>query len=84
MKADLKEAQRQAIEDSKLEPVPEIVHAYKNVYGMLPHGWPPWEFNQGMIDFVHLGRNKTVKAVRLERNLVVEVGRAISQRSVAR
>ena len=47
MKADLKEAHRQAIEDSKLGPVPEIVLAYKNVHGMLPHGWPPWEFNQG-------------------------------------
>ena len=46
MKAELKEAQRQAIEDSKLEPVPEIVLAYRNVYGMLPQGWPPWEFNQ--------------------------------------
>jgi hypothetical protein len=45
MKAELREA-RQAIEDSKLEPVPEIVLAYRNVYGMLPHGWPPWEFNQ--------------------------------------
>jgi hypothetical protein len=47
MKAELNEACRQAIEDAKLEPVPEIVLAYKNVYGMLPHGWPPWEFNQG-------------------------------------
>ena len=46
MKAELKEAHRQAIEDSKLEPVPEIVLAYRNVYGMLPHGWPPWEFDQ--------------------------------------
>jgi hypothetical protein len=46
MKAELKEAHRQAIEDSKLAPVPEIVLAYRNVYGMLPHGWPPWEFNQ--------------------------------------
>jgi hypothetical protein len=47
MKAELKKAHRQAIEDSKLEPVPEIVLAYRNVYGMFPHGWPPWEFNQG-------------------------------------
>jgi hypothetical protein len=46
MKAELKEAHRQAIEDSKLDPMPEIVLAYRNVYGMLPHGWPPWEFNQ--------------------------------------
>jgi hypothetical protein len=46
MKAELKEEHRQAIEDSKLEPAPEIVLAYRNVYGMLPHGWPPWEFNQ--------------------------------------
>ena len=46
MKAELKEAHRQAIADSKLEPVPEIVLAYRNVYGMLPHGWPPWEFQR--------------------------------------
>ena len=46
MKAKLKEAHRQAIEDSKLEPVPEIVLAYRNVYGMLPRGWPPWQFDQ--------------------------------------
>jgi len=46
IKAELKEAHRQAIEDSKLKPVPEIVLAYRNVYGTLPHGWPPWEFNQ--------------------------------------
>jgi hypothetical protein len=46
MKAELKEAHRQAIEDSKLEPVPEIVLAYSNVYRMWPHGWPPGEFNQ--------------------------------------
>jgi hypothetical protein len=46
MKAELREAHRQAIEDSKLEPAPEIVLAYRNVYGVLPHGWPPWEFNQ--------------------------------------
>ena len=46
MKAELKEAHRQAIENSKLGPVPEIVLAYRNVYGTPPHGWPPWEFNQ--------------------------------------
>jgi len=46
MNAELKEAHRQAIEDSKLEPVPEIVLAYRNVYDVFPHGWPPWEFKQ--------------------------------------
>lgn len=46
MQAELKETHRQAIEDSKLEPVPEIVLAYRNVYGLWPHGWPPWEFNR--------------------------------------
>jgi len=46
MRAELKEAHRRAIEDSKLEPVPEIVLAYRNVYGVFPHGWPPWEFIQ--------------------------------------
>ena len=46
MQAELRQARRQAIEDSKLEPVPEIVLAYRNVLGIWPHGWPPWQFNQ--------------------------------------
>jgi hypothetical protein len=46
MKADLKKAHREAIEDSKEQPVPVIVLAYRNVYGAFPHGWPPWEFDQ--------------------------------------
>ncbi len=46
MKAELEEGHHQAIEDSKLEPVPEIVLGYRNLYGMFPHGWPPWKFDQ--------------------------------------
>ncbi len=46
IKAELEEGHRQAIENSKLELVPEIVLAYRNVWGRLPHGWPPWEFDR--------------------------------------
>ena len=45
MRANLKQAHRQAVEDAKLEPVPEIVAAYENIYGDFPRGWPPWEFD---------------------------------------
>jgi hypothetical protein len=47
MKKELKQAHRLAMEDLKLEPVPAIVLAYQNVYGISPHGWPPWEFEEG-------------------------------------
>ena len=46
MRVDLEQARRKALADLKLEPVPAIVLAYSNVYGVSPHGWPPWDFNQ--------------------------------------
>ena len=46
MRAELKKSHREAIEDSKEQPVPAIVLAYQNVYGTFPHGWPPWEFDK--------------------------------------
>jgi len=46
MKAELKKIHGEAIEHAKQQPVPEIVLAYQNVYGIFPHGWPPWEFDQ--------------------------------------
>lgn len=47
MKKELKQAHRLAMEALKLEPVPAIVLAYQNVYGISPHGWLPWEFEEG-------------------------------------
>ncbi len=44
MRAELKKMHRDAIEDVKREPVPTVVLAYQNVYGVFPRGWPPWEF----------------------------------------
>src|SRR5215469_13291707 len=44
MRADLEQANRKALDDLKLEPVPAIVLAYSNIYGVSPHGWPPWDF----------------------------------------
>ncbi|MGB8457784.1 MAG: hypothetical protein WCE50_08700 [Candidatus Acidiferrum sp.] len=46
MRVDLEQARRKALADLKLEPVPAIVLAYSNFYGVSPHGWPPWDFNQ--------------------------------------
>jgi hypothetical protein len=46
MRADLEQAHREAMDDLKLESVPAIVLAYRNIYGVFPHGWPPWEFNE--------------------------------------
>jgi hypothetical protein len=46
MRADLERAHREAMDDLKLESVPAIVLAYSNIYGVFPHGWPPWEFNE--------------------------------------
>lgn len=46
MRADLEQANRKAVDDLKLEPVPAIVLAYSNVFGVSPHGWPPWDFNE--------------------------------------
>ena len=46
MKAELKKIHREAIEDSKEQPVPAIVLAYQNVYDTFPHDWPPWEFDK--------------------------------------
>ena len=46
MRANLERANREALDDLKLEPVPAIVLAYSNVYGVFPQGWPPWDFNE--------------------------------------
>jgi len=46
MRADLEQAHCEAIDDLKLAPVPAVVLAYSNIYGIFPHGWPPWEFNE--------------------------------------
>ena len=46
LRAELEQARRETLEDLKLEPVPAIVLAYRNVFGVFPHGWPPWEFNE--------------------------------------
>jgi hypothetical protein len=46
LRADLEQARREVLEDLKLEPVRAIVLAYRNVFGVFPHGWPPWEFNE--------------------------------------
>ena len=46
MRADLELANREALDDLKLEPVPAIVLTYRNIYGVSPHGWPPWDFNE--------------------------------------
>jgi len=46
MKADLKEAHRQAIEDSKLEPCRRSCLRTEMFMECCPHGWPPWEFKQ--------------------------------------
>ncbi|PYU38585.1 MAG: hypothetical protein DMG56_24595 [Acidobacteria bacterium] len=46
MRADLEQAHHEAMDDLKLESVPAIVLAYSNIYGVFPHGWPPWEFNE--------------------------------------
>ncbi len=44
MKTELKKIHRNAVDDAKHDPIPTIVLAYENVYGHLPHGWPPWKF----------------------------------------
>ena len=44
-KADLRNINRQAIEDAKEDPVPATVLAYQRVYGTFPTGWPPWQFD---------------------------------------
>jgi hypothetical protein len=44
MKTELKKTHRDAIDDAKHDPIPTIVLAYESVYGHLPHGWPPWKF----------------------------------------
>ena len=46
LRADLEQAHREALEDAKFEPIPAIVVAYTNVYGVSPRGWPPWDFNE--------------------------------------
>jgi len=46
MRAELEQAHREAMDDLKHKPVPAIVIAYNNIYGVFPRGWPPWEFNE--------------------------------------
>src|SRR5438552_10974735 len=46
MKAELKKIHGETIEDASQHPGPEIVLAYRNVYGSFPRGWPPWELGQ--------------------------------------
>jgi hypothetical protein len=46
MRIDLEQARREALHELKLLPVPAIVLAYSNIYGVSPHGWPPWHFNE--------------------------------------
>jgi hypothetical protein len=46
MRLDLEQARREALHELKLQPVPAIVLAYRNIYGLSPHGWPPWDFNE--------------------------------------
>jgi hypothetical protein len=47
LRADLEQAHREALDDLKLEPVPAIVLACRNVCGISPRGWPPWDFSEG-------------------------------------
>ena len=65
MNAELEEAHRQAIADSKLEPVPAIVLAYRNVYGMWPHGWHHGSSTNATIEFVHLRGAKSQRQNQL-------------------
>jgi hypothetical protein len=46
VRASLEQAHRQAVDDLRLAPAPAIVLAYRNIYGVLPRGWPPWEFTE--------------------------------------
>jgi len=46
MRIDLEQARREALHELKLLPVPAILLAYSNIYGVSPHGWPPWHFNE--------------------------------------
>ena len=40
LRESIDKAYQDDIERSKYEPLPKIVHAYKNIYGQLPEGWP--------------------------------------------
>ena len=46
LRAELEQAHREALDALKLEPLPAIVLAYSNVYGVFPNGWPPWGFSE--------------------------------------
>jgi len=46
LRANLEQAHREAIDDLRLSPAPAIILAYKNIYGVFPNGWPPWEFTE--------------------------------------
>jgi hypothetical protein len=39
----LEAGHREALELAKDRPPPATVHAYRQVYGELPRGWPPWD-----------------------------------------
>jgi len=40
LKEDLDQIYEETVEDAKYQLLPEIVQAYKNIYGHLPGGWP--------------------------------------------
>jgi hypothetical protein len=40
LKEDLDRIYEESVEEAKYQPLPEIVLAYKNIYGHLPGGWP--------------------------------------------
>jgi hypothetical protein len=44
LRANLEQAHRETMDDLTLGPAPVIVLAYRNIYGVFPLGWPPWEF----------------------------------------
>ena len=62
MKAELKKIHREAIEDARQQPVPAVVLAYQNVYGSLPHGWPPGSSTGKVGDVEASGRRKWASA----------------------
>lgn len=43
LRRTLEDGHRKALEAAKDRPPPETVEAYRQIYGHLPNGWPPWE-----------------------------------------
>jgi hypothetical protein len=43
MKGELERWHQESLEAAKLQPPPETVLAYREVFGHWPCGWPPWE-----------------------------------------